>query len=370
MSSFFSKGLLPTVVVDRKTGKVLMLAFSSPQSLELTLRKKYAHFFSRERQKIWMKGEESGNTMRVIDVLTDCDADSFIFIVEPSGPACHTNRKSCFFRRVKGIEISEGREEKKSKGEEELISSEETTSKQKVSHSKDEDEKSDDKVESNPDEEVLEDNGIKLLLSEGIDTEYAPGGGIIFEIENVIKDRKRNPVGGSYTSLLFEGGLPKILGKIMEEAGELCESAIKMERKDGKEGRETVSKDDEIKKKGNANLIDNGSKVERSESKDVERVKEKKEEGEEEEVSRSKGEKKGGKEKSNYDVAVVGGETGKRSEGDDEHKSKYYSKYGVGVKNSLVWETADLIYHILVLLSYFDIPFEAVLEELSRRMKK
>jgi phosphoribosyl-ATP pyrophosphohydrolase/phosphoribosyl-AMP cyclohydrolase len=213
----FSKGLIPTVVVDRADGKILMLAFSSEESLKLTFEKKLAHFFSRERKRIWMKGEESGNTMRVHKIISDCDLDSLIFVVEPKGPACHTQKKSCFFYRI-------------------------------------------------------EDDG-KI-----VEDESEPTYGILYEIEKVVNQRKRDiregqKLEGSYTAELISGGIPKIISKIMEEAGELCESALK-----GKKG-------------------------------------------------------------------------------------------DVGEKNSVIWESADLIFHIIVLLSALDIPLEKVMKELLSRRK-
>lgn len=297
-SKSFSKGLLPTVVVDRKTGRVLMLAFSSPETVELTLRKKLAHFFSRERKKVWMKGEESGNIMHVSEVFTDCDADSFIFVVEPEGPACHTKKRSCFFRKVKGIEFGE-------KGQKEENEEEGKVEKER---------KEDERGEGGISYSIQAGDGVYLYVDEN-EEEFMPGGGVLTELENIIRERKRRWIeeikngseeeknekeaekkekvkekrkkgrGVSYTISLFQGGLPKIIGKIMEEAGELCESALIREK------IQSISKENPTEK-------------------------------------------------------------------------------GIGIKNSVVWEATDLIYHVLVLLSYFDIPFEDVLEELMRRMKE
>ncbi len=90
--------LLPTVVQNEATGSVLMLAYSSRESLEKTLRTKRAWFYSRSRKKLWEKGETSGNRMRVVSVSADCDGDSLLFQVNVSGKgvACHTGKKSCF----------------------------------------------------------------------------------------------------------------------------------------------------------------------------------------------------------------------------------------------------------------------------------
>ncbi len=90
--------LLPTAVQNEATGEVLMLAYSSRESLEKTLRTKRAWFYSRSRKALWQKGETSGNKMRVVSVSADCDGDSLLFQVNVSGKgvACHTGKKSCF----------------------------------------------------------------------------------------------------------------------------------------------------------------------------------------------------------------------------------------------------------------------------------
>lgn len=94
----FSKGdgLVPIIVQDINTKEVLTLAYSNKESLELTKKTGNSWFWSRSRKKLWMKGEESGNTQKVKDILVDCDSDAIIYLVEPSGPACHTGKKNCF----------------------------------------------------------------------------------------------------------------------------------------------------------------------------------------------------------------------------------------------------------------------------------
>ncbi len=93
-------GLIPVVVQDADTREVLMLAYANREALERTLSTGFAHFWSRSRQKLWMKGEESGNTQRVEKILVDCDADALIYLVRPSGPACHTGNRTCFYRSL------------------------------------------------------------------------------------------------------------------------------------------------------------------------------------------------------------------------------------------------------------------------------
>jgi len=92
--------LLPAIAQDANSGNVLMLAYMNKEAYELTLQTGYAHYFSRSKQRIWKKGEESGHTQKVQDLLIDCDADTILLKVEQKGVACHTGRKSCFFTSV------------------------------------------------------------------------------------------------------------------------------------------------------------------------------------------------------------------------------------------------------------------------------
>jgi phosphoribosyl-ATP pyrophosphohydrolase/phosphoribosyl-AMP cyclohydrolase len=93
--------LLPAIAQDSATGQVLMLAYMNKEAYELTLNSGYAHYFSRSKQRIWKKGEESGHTQKIDDILIDCDADTILLKVEQKGVACHTGRKSCFFTSTK-----------------------------------------------------------------------------------------------------------------------------------------------------------------------------------------------------------------------------------------------------------------------------
>ncbi len=94
----FSKGggLIPVVVVDAISGDVLMLGYANEEAVRLTLETGYAHFYSRSRRRIWMKGEASGNRIKVLRVVKDCDSDSLIYLGVPEGPVCHTGELSCF----------------------------------------------------------------------------------------------------------------------------------------------------------------------------------------------------------------------------------------------------------------------------------
>ncbi len=89
-------GIIPVIVQDTETMDVLTLAYCNREALNLTLKTRKSWFWSRSRQKLWMKGEESGNTQEVVNILVDCDSDAIIYLVRPSGPACHTGQRNCF----------------------------------------------------------------------------------------------------------------------------------------------------------------------------------------------------------------------------------------------------------------------------------
>ena len=93
-------GLVPAIVQDATTGDVLLLAYMSRESLTLCISTGETHFWSRSRQILWHKGETSGNTQRIEEIRYDCDGDTLLIKVEPRGPACHTGRQTCFFRRL------------------------------------------------------------------------------------------------------------------------------------------------------------------------------------------------------------------------------------------------------------------------------
>lgn len=89
-------GIIPVIVQDDATGEVLTLAYCNREALDRTLDTSRSWFWSRSRQRLWMKGEESGNTQEVVRVLADCDSDALVYVVKPSGPACHTGERTCF----------------------------------------------------------------------------------------------------------------------------------------------------------------------------------------------------------------------------------------------------------------------------------
>ena len=153
--------LIPVVTQDYNTNEVLMLAYMNKEALELTQKTKYAHYFSRSKQRLWKKGEESGHTQKVIETLVDCDNDTILLKVEQTGVACHTGRKSCFFTNIE---------------------TEET------------------------------------IHNVDIDTNKAYS--VIDNLYHVIESRKNDDPKKSYTAKLLKGKQNSMLKKIVEEAGE------------------------------------------------------------------------------------------------------------------------------------------------------
>jgi phosphoribosyl-AMP cyclohydrolase / phosphoribosyl-ATP pyrophosphohydrolase len=160
--TFNEQGLIPAIAQDRFDGQVRMVAWMNREALEHTLSTGKATFFSRSRGKLWVKGESSGNELRVHSVTADCDADTLLLLVEPAGPSCHTGRASCFFQRV---------------GSDETLTEE--------------------------------------------PFEVAP---FLAELERTIRERQASSAEKSYTRSLLDGGVAKINGKITEEAGELVQA--------------------------------------------------------------------------------------------------------------------------------------------------
>ena len=160
-------GLIPAIAQHHETGEVLMLAYVSAESLARTMRDGDAWFYSRSRQSLWHKGEESGNYLRVKSLLVDCDGDTLLMKVDPVGPACHTGAVSCFFTDVD---------------------------------------------------------------AEPSYAESEAGVGVLEELFAVIKDRQANPTAESYTAKLLASGVGRVAQKVVEEAGESAIAAAQGEK--------------------------------------------------------------------------------------------------------------------------------------------
>lgn len=102
MPRFDAQGLLIAIAVDARSMEILMVAYMDAEALEKTRETGLAHFHSRSRGKLWLKGETSGHFLRVEEIRVDCDQDALVMMVRPEGPACHTGATSCFYRRLDG----------------------------------------------------------------------------------------------------------------------------------------------------------------------------------------------------------------------------------------------------------------------------
>lgn len=105
MPRFDANGLLTGIALDSQTRDVLMVAFMDAEALAKTRETGLAHFHSRSRGKLWLKGETSGHFLRVEEIRVDCDQDALVMLVRPEGPACHTGARTCFYRRLDGDEL-------------------------------------------------------------------------------------------------------------------------------------------------------------------------------------------------------------------------------------------------------------------------
>ncbi len=95
-------GLIAVIVQDAVSKDVLMFAYANEEAVRLTVQTGYAHYFSRSRQKLWKKGEESGHLQQISEIRIDCDADTLLYLVHQTGCACHEGYQSCFFRTIDG----------------------------------------------------------------------------------------------------------------------------------------------------------------------------------------------------------------------------------------------------------------------------
>ena len=101
------RGLIPAVAQDHRTGEVLMVAWMTQAAVERTLETGEVTYWSRSRQELWIKGATSGHVQKLVDFRFDCDRDCVLVLIEQTGPACHTNRRSCFYTAVRGKEEAE-----------------------------------------------------------------------------------------------------------------------------------------------------------------------------------------------------------------------------------------------------------------------
>ncbi len=175
--------LIPAIVQDYKTNKVLMLAYVNEESYEYMLENKETCFFSRSRGMLWHKGETSGNFQKIKEMYLDCDKDTLLILVDQIGVACHTGAYSCFFNKVNEIE-----------------------------NIKEKNEENEENKENEENNQTINNN-------------------ILEEVYEMIEDRKKNPKEGSYTNYLLDQGIDKICKKIGEEATETV-IAAKNDEKD------------------------------------------------------------------------------------------------------------------------------------------
>ena len=182
---FDPQGLIPAVAQDIRTDEVLMLAYMNEESLKKTIETGKAHYYSRSRQKLWLKGETSGHFQQVRSISIDCDGDTLLLKVEQTGAACHTGHRSCFYTRLETDELKTGKTGTEAAGA----------------------------VSGQAQSETAENPG----------SQASPDAGVLEVVFSVIADRLNHPKEGSYTNYLFTKGLDKILKKIGEEA---CEVVI------------------------------------------------------------------------------------------------------------------------------------------------
>lgn len=180
--TFDARGLVAAVAQDAASGDVLMVAHMNREALERTLATGQAWYWSRGRNRLWRKGEESGHTQRVSAIRVDCDGDAILLKVDQTGAACHTGHRSCFYRDVVR------------KGGRAAIGAETPPSRRKG----------------------------------------GPGpradAGVLSEVAAVLKDRRKRPRKGSYSTRLFSRGLARLNEKVMEEAAEVTRAARKETR--------------------------------------------------------------------------------------------------------------------------------------------
>ena len=187
---FDRDGLIPTIVQDRVTGEVLMLAYMNGESLERTIQSGETWFWSRSRGELWHKGATSGHTQKVVDIRLDCDDDTLLVRVDPQGPACHTGERTCFFRNANGMG-------------DHVVKPDANTAELDIAFTR-----------NTPAIEKLQ-GQVSLVNVPAMEL-----GIQLQDLFKLVQERKDQRPPNSYTSYLFNSGLDKILKKIGEESGE------------------------------------------------------------------------------------------------------------------------------------------------------
>lgn len=186
---FDQNGLIPTIAQDHQTGRILMVAWMNRESLQLTAEKKQAVYFSRSRQKLWHKGEESGHFQDVHEIRLDCDADVIVLQIEQHGGiACHTGRQSCFYRKLtpQGWEIVDAQ----IKDPDAIYANKATASTHRHT---------------------------ELMQNSTAQAEQVE---VLAHLTKVMQARKHADAENSYVAKLYQKGLNKILEKVGEESVE------------------------------------------------------------------------------------------------------------------------------------------------------
>ncbi len=225
-------GLVPAVTQDIRTDEVLMLAWMNEESLRKTIETGKVHYYSRSRQKLWLKGETSGHFQAVRSISVDCDGDTLLIKVDQTGAACHTGHRSCFFTRLDADKLKEGIVNVAdaaettgtagtmgmpvAAGAANTVEISDAVIEEAVGNALD--------IEASP-----ADNGMQSKTpasgdradESAVENTIPVGPEVLEEVFGVILDRKLHPKEGSYTNYLFGKGTDKILKKISEEAGEV-----------------------------------------------------------------------------------------------------------------------------------------------------
>jgi phosphoribosyl-ATP pyrophosphohydrolase/phosphoribosyl-AMP cyclohydrolase len=204
------ENLKPAIIQDADTGRVLMMAWVNDESLRITRESGRMTFYSRSRQKLWTKGEESGNFLYVKEILDDCYNDTLLVKVKPAGPACHTGSDTCWGEYNTPFVAEAGLGD----GDDKAASSEVTSPRSDNGFIREKEEI----ISSQPDDRFIRE------LEEIISSQ--PDDGFIRELEEIISSRKNGDASSSYTAKLFEGGPRKIAKKLGEESAELIIEAM------------------------------------------------------------------------------------------------------------------------------------------------